>query len=126
MATPRRKRVSFVATELGFRDDLGGASNATAGGAQHYVLFGRQPDARHPGNESVYFEYDDQANGGVDQVERVVLGRVKVDFSLKSGVVIAIDCRPCTADWADFRTGVLETFPLAVVSDQTAGQDRAR
>jgi len=56
--------LDFTATEIGFEDGVGGASNAAGAGDPHYVLFGRDGDG-------VYVEYDDQIHGGVDQVAGV-------------------------------------------------------
>jgi hypothetical protein len=42
--------IEFIATECGFHDGLGGASNAAADEDYHYILFGRQIDSQHPQN----------------------------------------------------------------------------
>jgi len=56
--------LDFTATESGFDNGMGGASNAAGADDLHYVLFGKDGDG-------VYFEYDDQIHDSIlDDNER--------------------------------------------------------
>ncbi len=100
----------FSATEAGFRDGLGGASNAQSTRAAHYVLFGLQKDHQHPSNSGVYFEYDDQINGSINNVERVVVSREAVEFLLADGTKIVIVRKVRETDWMAFLCGIDAVF----------------
>jgi hypothetical protein len=72
----------FSATEVGFDNGLGGASNGAGTEEYHYVLFGIQNDEQHQHNSGVYFEFDDQINGGIDQLKRIIVRHRSVEFRL--------------------------------------------
>lgn len=99
----------FSATECGLDNGLTGASNVAGTEVYHYVLFGKD-------REDVYFEYDDQIHGGVNQVASVELGQACVIFSLVDGKKISVQKQMNDAMWSDFIAGVRETFPPAIVA----------
>lgn len=88
----------FTATECGFENGLGGASNAAGADEYHYVLFGKDGDG-------VYFEYDDQINGGVGQVVGVEIEADRVVFALTDGEKITVCRQMNAAKWAEFIGG---------------------
>ncbi len=102
--------VRFRATEAGFADGLGGASNRDGSGEEHYVLFGIQNDDQHPDNSGVYFEWDDQDNGAVDCVRSVSVTREKAVFTLTNGRTILVESGVSAGDWARFVAGIEEVF----------------
>lgn len=108
--------MKFSATESGFKDGMGGASNKNGGDRYHYVLFGIQEDAQHPENSGIYFEYDDQANGAINSVEAVSIGGKSVVFELKGGKSIEIKCNVSTEQWDEFKQGIQTVFPKSRVS----------
>jgi hypothetical protein len=112
---PAMMPIMFSATEIGFQDGLGGASNSHSSEEYHYVLFGVQKDEQHASNSGVYFEYDDQINGGVDQVQKVLIGSGYVSFVLNNEKTICVDCRECGAQWRLFLDGIHETFPNPLI-----------
>ncbi len=106
----------FTATEAGFKDGLGGASNAKSAEEYHYVLFGTQQDAQRPENSGAYFEYDDQSKGAVGSVEAVSIDARSVVFKLKSGKSIEVICGVGTEQWNEFQRGLRTVFPHQIVS----------
>lgn len=107
----------FTATEAGFKDGLGGASNAKGTEKYHYVLFGTQRDAQHPENSGAYFEYDDQSNGAVNSVKAISIGDKSVVFKLKGGRSIEVNCNNVSAKhWAEFKRAIRTVFPRDSVS----------
>lgn len=100
----------FSATDAGFQDGLGGASTAHSEGASHYVLFGFQEDSQHPGNNGVYFEYDDQTNGSVNGVEHVIVSNDMVEFLLADDTKIVVVRKMPEHDWASFLHGIDSVF----------------
>ena len=101
--------LNFTATESGFDDGMGGASNAAESDPQHYVLFGKDDDG-------VYFEYDDQIHGGVDQVVQISVLPDHVVFVLRDSDKITVRRQMDDAAWNDFIAGVRRTFPPAIVA----------
>ena len=85
--------IVFEATEAGFLDGLGGASNAVESSDYHYVLFGKQVDEQDPSNTGVYFEYDDQVNGSVNTVEKVLIAENEVTFFLDGESIVVRSTR---------------------------------
>jgi hypothetical protein len=108
--------MKFSATEAGFKDGLGGASNSTSAEKRHYVLFGAQQDAQHPENSGVYFEYDDQSNGEVNSVKEVSIGGKSVVFKLKDGKSIEVNCDASTEQWAELKTAIRTVFPRELLA----------
>jgi hypothetical protein len=106
----------FSATEAGFQDGLGGASNNRSKGASHYVLFGLQEDNQHSGNSGVYFEYDDQANGSVNGVEHVIVSNDMVEFLLADGTKIVVVRKMPEQDWASFLHGIDSVFEAGQIT----------
>jgi len=98
---------------------LAGASNSKSAEKYHYVLFGVQEDRQHPENSGIYFEYDDQSNGGVNSIKTVVLGNKAVVFKLKGGKSIEINCDVNTEEWNEFRQGIHTIFPKNTISSNT-------
>jgi len=82
--------MEFTATESGFEDGMGGASNEAGTAGYHYVLFGRQTDEQHPECSGVYFEFDDQIHGAVDCITRVAIADELVRFELRDGQKIVV------------------------------------
>ena len=105
----------FIATEIGFEEGMGGASNAASEEEYHYLAFGLQEDPQQPGNSAIYFEFDDQSNGDIDRVVKVVVGARSVDFVLREGRTIGVDGRRCEPDWAAWVSRVREVFGQRVV-----------
>jgi hypothetical protein len=64
--------VEFFATEIGYYEDLGvvscGASNAKSTEEYHYINFQRSLDVGGSDDEGVYFEIDDQSQGGYNNI----------------------------------------------------------
>jgi hypothetical protein len=117
----------FVATEAGFQDGVGGASNKHGSGAAHYVLFGIQEDTKHPTNSGIYFEWDDETNGSVDCVRAVSVTLQKAEFTLTKRRTIIVDSGVSAGEWARFLAGIKKVFPLKLVGATTsAGQGRRK
>lgn len=100
----------FSATELGFTDGLGGASNSAAEGEYHYILFGRQMDSQDPETLATYFEFDDQINGGINLVERITIAENEVTFSLTNSETIRVIRQTDDSSWQQFLRGIAESF----------------
>lgn len=116
--------MKFVATEAGFKDGVGGASNAKSDEAYHYVLFGAQEDRQHSWNSGIYFEYDGQANGAVNCVKSVSMGDKTVAFKLRGGKSVEIRADVSGREWNEFKNGIREVFPKDIILSGT--QQRAR
>lgn len=108
--------MKFEATQLGFDNGMGGASNADYDGDLHYVLFGIEQDDELPEQSGVYFEYDDQINGGINKVQEVIIGNLSAEFLLKDGNSIAVDCRKCESQWDEFIVEIRKTFPEEMIN----------
>jgi hypothetical protein len=102
--------VEFIATEAGFADGLGGAANADDTTGYHYVLFGRQSDEQCQENSGVYFEYDDQINGGVNIVKNVAIADSEVIFKLNNELTIVVRQNTANAEWQAFLQGLQDVF----------------
>ena len=102
--------LDFTATEIGFDNGMGGASNAAGTGEPHYVLFGRDGDG-------VYFEYDDQIHGGVDRVAGVSVRRDNVVFTLTDRTTITVRRQADDPKWPEFLGGLRAVFPPGMVTD---------
>ena len=100
--------LDFAATESGFDEGMGGASNAAGTGEQHYVLFGKDGDG-------VYFEYDDQIHGGIDQVKQISIHPDRVLFTLRDDDTITVRKQMSDAQWDELIAGLQRTFPPAIV-----------
>jgi hypothetical protein len=105
------KNVVFEATEAGLQNGLAGASNSKDTGNQHYLLFGKQEDPQHSWNSGMYFEFDDQSNGGVNIVTGVVVQSGRIVFMLKSGSRVEVGSATDAASWESFIAAVRESFP---------------
>lgn len=106
--------MEFTATEAGFENGLGGASNQRGSGEPHYVLFGIQKDTQHAEQSGVYFEWDGEENGAVDAVRSVAITRERVIFTLADGRTIAVASAVSAEDWERFLEGVEKTFGAKV------------
>lgn len=104
-------RVEFIATEIGFEDGLGGASNSKGTADYHYVLFGRDADSN-----GVYFEFDDQIHGAVDCVLEIVIGDGLVEFELKDDNQIIVTRGTNQLDWEGFLKGIKDVFNSEIIS----------
>lgn len=117
--------VEFTATEAGFKDGMGGASNAADTPDYHYVLFGRQTDDQHPEFGDVYFEFDDQLNGAVNSVTRVVVAEDRVEFELQQPPKILIQRGTSQTQWRKFVRGIREVFGDDLVHQRQTTRKRA-
>jgi hypothetical protein len=111
--------MKFVATEAGFKEGVGGASNAKSDEAYHYVLFGVQEDGQHSWNSGIYFEYDGQGNGAVNCVKGVSMGDKTVAFKLRGRRLIEIKCKVSAREWNEFKKAIRKVFPKDVISSGT-------
>lgn len=102
--------MKFVATEAGFIDGLGGASNSNSEEDYHYIIFGYQEDSRQPSNSGIYFEYDDQGNSSINEVEHVVVSKQSVSFSLANDEKIAVLNDVTEQQWNEFLDGIQTVF----------------
>jgi hypothetical protein len=102
--------MEFTATEFGFEDGLGGASNGADTKDYHYILFGRQTDNQHPECDGVYFEFDDQSHGSVDSVTGVVIADDVVEFELKDDPKIVVRRGMSEPQWSGFVRGIYGVF----------------
>jgi hypothetical protein len=102
--------MEFTATESGFEDGMGGASNAAGAADYHYVLFGRQTDGQHPECSGVYFEFDDQIYGGVDRVGAIAVTDDRVSFELRDGQRIVVRRGMEVPQWSGFLKGIHDAF----------------
>jgi hypothetical protein len=100
----------FSATEAGYQDGLGGASNSRSSTKYHYILFGLQDDKQHPGNSGIYFEYDDQINGSVNCVERILVSDTMATFVLNDSTEIMVQSKVTQTEWQNFLRGVVAVF----------------
>lgn len=100
--------LDFTATESGFDNGLGGASNTAGSDEQHYVLFGKD-------GEGVYFEYDDQIHGDIDQVVQISVGPDRVVFTLRDATTITVRRQMDDRPWNEFVAGVRHTCPCVNV-----------
>jgi hypothetical protein len=107
--------MEFVATESGFEDGMGGASNSAGAADYHYVLFGRDIDEQHPERRGVYFEFDDQIHGAVDCVTAVAITDDQVSFELRDGQKIVVRRGVAEAKWSGFLKGLHDTFGHEIV-----------
>lgn len=105
------KMIRFVATEAGALTENGvlscGASNSKSEDEYHYVNIQAHLDGPDPDGWGVYFEIDDQANGGYERLEQVRLSGSQIVLTLKQG----------TRWYPDLEEIVVD---LGVVSEQEA------
>lgn len=101
--------LDFTATEIGFDNGMGGASNAAGADDLHYVLFGKDGDG-------VYFEYDDQIHGGKDQVAGISVHPDYMVFALIDRNTITVRRKADDPDWSEFLGGIRDVFPPAMVT----------
>ena len=100
--------IEFNAIESGFSDGLGGAS-----GDHYYVVFGLQGDSQD--GKDVYFEFDDQINGGVNLVSQIVVSHSDVTFTLLNSATIRAIRNMDDAGWSKFLQCITETFEPQIV-----------
>jgi hypothetical protein len=110
--------IEFIATECGFHDGLGGASNAEADEEYHYILFGRQIDSQHPQNSGTYFEFDDQSNGDVNVVEGIIISENDVTFTVANSETIRVRRNVSDVDWQEFLRGIAESFDAELIKSR--------
>ena len=107
--------IEFIATEIGFDKGLGGASNAKGVKPYHYLLFGKQVDEQHPEYSGVYFEFDSQINGSVNQVVKILIADKAVSFELKSGNILSVKCGASDLQWNEFLNGIHDVFTASTI-----------
>lgn len=95
--------LTFIASECGFADGVGGASNTESDEQQHYVLFGKDGDG-------VYFEFDDQMNGGTGQVRVIHILPDAVTFDLNSHESITVKRGCGDVEWNTFLDALRHTY----------------
>jgi len=100
----------FTATEAGFKEGLGGASNSKNSEQYHYVLFGIQTDLQNAENGGEYFEWDDQSNGAINSVKEVVIGDKSVFFIMNEGESLEINCKLSAEQWDELKQGLRTVF----------------
>jgi hypothetical protein len=107
--------IEFTASECGFNDGLGGASNSEAEEEYHYILFGRQTDTQHPEYSGTYFEFDDQSNGDVNIVECIVITNSDATFTLSDSETIRVLRNQNDVGWQEFLRGIAESFEANLI-----------
>ncbi len=107
--------MDFTATEHGFKNGLGGASNSASKKDYHYILFGRQVDSQHPEYSGVYFEYDDQSQGAVNCVKEVTISDEQVLFKLKRQKKILVRRGGKAIQWKQFLKGIRDVFAESII-----------
>ncbi len=107
--------MEFFATESGFENGMGGASNAAGTADYHYVLFGRQIDQQHPECSGVYFEFDDQIHGAVDGVAAIAVTNDRASFELRDGQRIVVERGMAESQWSGFLRGIHDAFGDEIV-----------
>ncbi len=82
--------VTFIATEVGFEADEHAIVCGVAGDG-HYLTFQRAQEGS-PGDEGVYLEYDDPANGGYGCISgcRIAKDWLAVDLSQQLGQLAGV------------------------------------
>ena len=100
--------IDFAATEAGYINGLGGASNATSKEQQHYILFGKQ-------DGDVYFEYDNQIHGRVGQVIQIAIHSDRIDFKLTDSNAITVRRNMDQIAWNEFIAGIQQTFRPSIL-----------
>jgi len=103
--------VVFTATEAGYANGLGRASNSKGLESYHYVQFGRSPDGK-PGHQ---FEFDDVHYRSVNGVIKVAVARRVVEFDLKDQKVIIMREDLADVEWNRFLKGILEVFGDSII-----------
>ena len=102
MANNTNKLIRFVATEAGSVTEnrvlTCGASNSTSDDEYHYVSIQAHVDGPDPDGWGVYFEIDDQANGGYERLERVRQRGSELVLTLKQGTRWYPDLREIVVD----------------------------
>lgn len=89
MTSNSDKSIRFVATEAGALTKNGvlscGASNSKSNDEYHYINIQAHVDGPDPDGWGVFFEIDDQANGGYERLEHVCLSGSQLVLTLKQG-----------------------------------------
>ena len=101
--------LDFTAAQIGFDNRVGGTSNAASADDLHYVLFGKDGDG-------VYFEYDDQIHGGVDQVGGISVHPDHGIFTLIDRNTITVRRQAGDPKWLEFLGSLRDVFPPAIVT----------
>ena len=108
--------IEFVATEAGAVTDFGvlscGASNAQSADKGHYVNV--QANLEEPDEWGVYFEIDDQINGGYRKIRRVQLVDSKLTFSVAPGMKWYPNLERITVDLSKIDTADVEALQRAL------------
>jgi hypothetical protein len=107
--------MEFIATESGFEEGMGGASNGAGTADYHYVLFGWDTDEQHPERSGVYFEFDDQIHGALDCVAAVAIADDCVSFQLQDGQKIVVRRGMAEPQWSSFLKGIYDAFGDEIV-----------
>ena len=102
MAKNTGKLIRFVATEAGSYTENGilscGASNSQSDGEHHYFSIQAHIDSPDPDGWGVYFEIDDQANGGYESLAEVGLRGSELVLTLKQGTRLYPDLEQVVID----------------------------
>ncbi len=89
---------------------MGGASNSGSSQEYHYVLFGIQEDIQHPCKSGIYFEYDDQINGSLNQVQHIFVSDTMAKFVLNDATKIIVRNTVSVTEWQGFLRGIELVF----------------
>ena len=80
--------MEFKATEIGYYEEydtvLCGASNADSTDDYHYISFQRPTEIGSTDDEGVYFEIDDQSQGGYDLISEITIKENFIKVRLKN------------------------------------------
>ena len=108
--------MQFVATEVGEAIEFGvlscGATRSNPSDESHYVLV--QANLDEPDESGVYFEIDDQINGGYQRLQRVQLIESELVFTLNQGTVWYPNLEQISVDLGEIEAADIESLRLAL------------
>lgn len=93
--------IKFIATEIGYYEEYNtvscGASNAASNEEYHYINFQRSVEIGCADDQGIYFEIDDQINGGYNTIQHcktepgVLIIKLKDSFDKLPGKTITVE-----------------------------------
>ena len=108
--------MQFVATEVGEATESGvfscGAARSTSPNESHYVMV--QANLDEPDEWGVYFEFDDQGNGGYQRLQRVQLVESELVFTLTQGTDGYPNLEQISVDLGDIEDAEVESLRKAL------------
>lgn len=118
MAKSLDKHIRFVATEVGTAIEFGvlscGASTSRLLDECHYIIV--QANLDEPDEWGVYFEIDDQINGGYQRLQKVQLVDSRLVLSLNQGTDWYPELEQITVDLSKVDTAEVESLRAALDS----------